>query len=108
MALIFGLSSISTPPSLPGGSDKGVHVILYAGLGVLMLRAIAGGLLRRVSWRALILAVVLAAAYGVTDEIHQRFVPGRSYDVADMAADAVGASAAGIAITLWSRMRHVL
>ena len=46
MALIFALSSISHPPALPGQSDKGVHALLYAGLGAL-LRSRAGRRLAR-------------------------------------------------------------
>ena len=108
MALIFGLSSISIPPTLPGGSDKGAHAILYAGLGTLLLRALAGGQFRRIAVRTLLTAIVLAAAYGVSDEIHQLFVPGRSYEIADMVADAAGAGVATIGVTLWGRMKHVL
>ena len=108
MALIFGLSSISNPPNLPGGSDKGAHSILYAGFGTLLLRALAGGRLRHVAVRTMFAAILLAAAYGVTDEIHQLFVPGRSYEVADMVADAAGAGVATIGVTLWGRMKHVL
>ena len=43
MAFIFGLSSISHTPSLPHGSDKGLHALLYSGLGALFARARAGG-----------------------------------------------------------------
>ncbi|MDX1494945.1 MAG: VanZ family protein [Longimicrobiales bacterium] len=34
--------------------------------------------------------LVAGALYGVTDEIHQVYVPGRSPDPADLAADVVG------------------
>ena len=37
------------------------------------------------------LAAALAAVYGVSDELHQSFVPGRTADGADVVADAVGA-----------------
>jgi VanZ family protein len=35
-------------------------------------------------------AVLIGAAYGFSDEVHQRFVPMRSYDYVDMTADALG------------------
>jgi VanZ family protein len=37
--------------------------------------------------------VILASVYAATDEWHQLFVPQRSADVADWAADVVGAAA---------------
>lgn len=44
-------------------------------------------------------AVVLASAYGVTDELHQLFVPGRLCDPADWLTDTLGAAlGAGVAV----------
>jgi VanZ family protein len=39
-----------------------------------------------------LLAAVLCALYGVTDEIHQHFVPTRNMDALDMAANALGSA----------------
>ena len=39
-------------------------------------------------------AWLIAAAYGVVDELHQSYVPGRVCSVADLASDAVGAALA--------------
>jgi len=95
MAAIFGLSSIPDLQTLPGGiSDKSGHSIGYAILGAVLLRALAGGRLGGVTWRRATAAVALATLYGVSDEAHQSFVPGRSPSLHDLAADAVGASAA--------------
>jgi len=46
-------------------------------------------------------AATLAVAYGVTDEWHQRFVPGRSATLGDLAADAVGAVVAVAIAWAW-------
>lgn len=95
MALIFAASSIPNLKNLPGGmSDKSGHSIGYALLGGLLLRAMAGGRLRGVTWTRGLAAIVLATLYGVSDEFHQLFVPGRSADRYDVLADCVGASAA--------------
>ncbi len=92
-ALIFTLSSFPSlqPPEMLGfrPGDKLLHCLVYAVFGFLLFR----------SARVLIKGVVMAAAaaafagilYGLTDEIHQFFVPGRQADPADWAADAVGA-----------------
>src|SRR5262245_18792144 len=99
MAMIFGLSSLSTLPAPPEGfSYYDVHTAVYAGLGLLMARALGRGV-RSVSLGAVLGAAVISMLYGVSDEFHQRFVPGRTFDVFDMLADAIGsvlgASAAG-------------
>jgi VanZ family protein len=71
---------------------------LYAGLGALLVRALAGGWRWRVSLGIATAAVVIATGYGITDEMHQWFVPTRQMDLADVVADALGAlvAAAGL------------
>ena len=97
MALIFAVSSITHPPDLSTSiGDKGAHGLLYSGLAALMVRALAGG------WQPFgggiaVAAVGYSILYGATDEIHQLFVPNRSADIRDLAADAVGA-AVGVAL----------
>lgn len=106
MALIFGLSSLSELPAPPAGlSFYGAHLITYAGLGALTARAAAKGL-RDISWRAMLAAFVISTLYGVSDEYHQLFVPGRSFDVFDIVADGIGSAAGATAAGAWSRIRH--
>jgi VanZ family protein len=100
MAGIFVVSSIPDLGPLPGGvSDKSGHTLAYAGLGGLLLFALAQGRVDGVTLRRAGLAVALATVYGITDECHQSFVPGRSPEVADVIADAVGATL-GVALAV--------
>lgn len=94
MAAIFALSSLSQPPSPPEVNDKTLHFAAYGGLGLVTLRAMAGGQGAGVTLGAAAAAWAVATAYGVSDEVHQRFVPGRTSDPADVLADALGAAAA--------------
>jgi VanZ family protein len=95
MTVIFIASSIPDLGPLPGGaSDKSWHATGYAILGVLLLFPLARKRLSGVTWRRALLAILLATLYGLSDELHQAFVPGRSPDVLDVAADAAGAAAA--------------
>lgn len=106
MALIFIASSIPNLQQLPGNiSDKAGHGIGYAILGALLLRALARGRRAGVTWRTMLLAILCATAYGVSDELHQRFVPGRSSDVYDVLADAEGAAAASLGA--WAILKSV-
>jgi VanZ family protein len=107
MAVIFALSSISQVPPLPGGGDKNLHALLYGGLAVLLVRAIVGGFRRRVTMGAVLATVAIAAAYGVSDEIHQYFVPLRQADMMDVVADATGAAIAALGLYGWSALAEV-
>ena len=93
MAVIFALSSVPDVPGLPGGmSDKTAHGLLYAGLGLLLVRALAGGRPATTGGGTVVLAILVAVAYGLSDEAHQLFVPNRQFDLHDLAADGVGAA----------------
>jgi VanZ family protein len=104
MLFIFTLSSIAHPPALPSGSDKFLHGLLYAGLGALVARAIAGG------WHTVTMVHVLATAvfgalYGVSDELHQYFNPPRNVEALDVLADTIGAAAAAATLYAWGIIR---
>ncbi len=92
--LIFWQSSGPLPPETPSlpGLDKIAHAAIYALLAWLAARAFAtlpyGAYASCIPWAA----VVFAALYGLSDEVHQSFVPGRSADVWDLVADTVGAA----------------
>lgn len=96
MAAIFIASSSPDPGPLvpPGISDKPLHAIVYGALGWLLLRGLARARLAEVTTRRGCTALLVAVLYGISDEIHQYFVPGRSPDPLDVAADALGAAIA--------------
>lgn len=99
MALLFWLSS--SPDAQGGGwllglfpyADKVIHAVAYGILALLLYGA------TRRTW----LAVLLTSLYGITDEIHQHFVPGRSADGFDWLADTVGATLAVLLLGLFVR-----
>jgi VanZ family protein len=107
MGAIFWLSSLSHPPSPPGVSDKWLHTLAYAGLAVVALRATSGGRWSGVTRGALAAAWLMTVSYGVSDEWHQAFTPGRTPDVVDVAADAIGALAGTGSLGAWSIIRRL-
>ena len=94
---IFYLSAQSHPEDdLPSFlfedfSDKVLHAVEYAGLGGLCYRAFRWGVSGQVSSYALLFAIVTASLYGMTDEMHQLFVPLRESSWQDWLADTIGA-----------------
>jgi VanZ family protein len=101
MAAILFASSRSSVPIPPSVSDKLVHALAYAGLALLVFRAVAGGLPARVSARTAVMTLAITIGYGATDEVHQMFVAGRSPDLYDLYADAAGAAAFLIGCRAW-------
>lgn len=79
----------------PPGADKVAHAGAYGVLGALL--TVATGR----PW----LAVLIAAAFGVSDEFHQSFVPQRAADVYDVVADTVGATIGAAFVAFLSRRR---
>jgi len=73
-------------------SDKVLHLLEYSVLGALCYRAFRWGLNGQVAARALIIAIVAASLYGLTDEVHQLFVPFRESSWLDWLADTIGAA----------------
>jgi VanZ family protein len=89
LAVVFWLSSLSDVPGAHYFWDKLLHTIGYAGIGVLALRAFHGGF-ERPRLASTIYAGSVVILWGISDEFHQSFVPGRDATAWDVLADAVG------------------
>jgi len=91
IAAIFIFSSIPSKEMPRFGQydfllKKGGHAIGYGLLAAAFWRGFNWS--GRLWW----LALLLAALYSVTDELHQRFVPGRHSSAVDVAIDSLGAA----------------
>jgi VanZ family protein len=92
-AVIFGLSAVpgSRLPELPAeGADKLVHAVVYGVLGALSWRGARRARPHHSTGRVVAVATLIAMLYGITDELHQAFVPRRSPDWRDGLADTIG------------------
>lgn len=93
MGFIFYMSSLSLEDVyLPDiwDFDKLVHAVAYAILGILWFRAIKYSFEIQSVKRIAAMAFIVVVIYGISDEIHQYFVPYRSSDIFDVIADSVG------------------
>lgn len=79
--------------------DKVLHFITYGLLAALAARSLH---LDRPFWspgKIKVAAILFAGAYGISDEVHQAFVPSRSASVADLIADCAGSVAGSVSYT---------
>jgi VanZ family protein len=108
---LFALTSWPSPPHIVAldripNFDKLVHFGLYSteafflyfsirwpgrtGFSIVRVAALVGGM----------------AVWGMADEVHQTWIPGRSCDIDDVAADVVWATAGAIAASALSKRRR--
>lgn len=82
------------------------HIVQYGMLAALAYRLLASYQTLPRMW-TLGGALIFAVCYGVTDEFHQMFVPGRSATLGDLALDTIGAALGlvGAVIAAWALRR---
>jgi len=80
--------------------DKLLHGIAYGGLAATVLFVAPNELRHKSLSCTAVLAVTICLLYGISDEFHQSFIPGRYPSIWDIAADFLGAS---IVVWFWNR-----
>ena len=105
--IIVMFSSSSTPQTyLPGWTgvinDKVVHALEYAILAILCYRAFQHAAGPGLAEYAGFLGIVGAILFGISDELHQYYVPLREADPWDIVANAVGSL---VGVTSWRQIR---
>lgn len=92
--LVFFISSLSgrAIPAVFFGQDILFHLIEYMLLAILLYRALMNSEFTRRGHRKkqLFLVVLFCFLYAISDEVHQRFVPGRFFSVIDLVVDNLG------------------
>ena len=84
------------------GIDKVIHLVEFAVLGVLVARALGKAWPETRGLRLFLITATFVACYGVSDEVHQAWVPGRSSSVYDALADTMGGCLGALAEGLWA------
>jgi len=93
MGMIFFLSHQPYDfPQLPQltGADKFAHIIAYGFLAAGFLYGVQPFAGKRNYGAIAVIVVLFCILYGITDEFHQSFIPGRFVSVWDVAADGLG------------------
>jgi len=89
--IIFYLSSLIFPPGPPGGfpwKSIAYHFYAFLFLEAFLLISIIRG--KNENKKFIFIAIIIALVYGVSDEIHQLFVPGRACSFSDFLIDSAG------------------
>ncbi len=92
-SLIFYFSSLpEVPPVIIRIIPETLilHMIEYAILSILLFRTFINSNKDTLKNKAVILSILIATLYGITDEIHQIFVPGRVFSYLDMTVNFIG------------------
>ncbi len=109
MGTIFLLShqpgDSSYMPSFIPGFDKVAHMIVYGVLAATILYAFEPAINNERTLALFLVTVTICILYGIGDEFHQSFIPGRFASTADLAADTLGAIAACAVWFFWKRKK---
>lgn len=101
------LTATSLPaPDLPDvwGSDKLKHYLAYGVLSFLLnLTMLVQERQKYTPQKAALVTIVICFFYGVLDELHQIFIPGRSCELLDLIADIIGAVTGSIIVLFLAR-----
>ena len=107
--LIFTLSSIPGA-RLPKWTflhfDKVIHAGFYFILGLFVYRFLEPKEhSTSFNWKRAFASVAIVVVYGVFDEFHQSFVPGRMADVYDATADTIGGILSATMMFVYSKIK---
>jgi VanZ family protein len=99
MAISFYLSSQSKIAAMPSFrfADKIIHFICFGALAVSWTWWFAPKSWKEHRLRSILLCMLFTSIYGILDEFHQSFVPGRNASFFDWLADTFGAFAGSAA-----------
>jgi VanZ family protein len=104
---VLALSSIphlGPPPLRLPAADKIAHFIEYGIFAWLIFRSFSNIGRLYSAGRLLLFTVLSVSVFALFDEFYQRHVPGRHFDMADVASDAAGAVA--VLLLIWLRIRR--
>ncbi len=95
MGMIFVLSSLPAK-SFPAGTTNFeeilAHIFLYAVLSFLIYQAVLSFRPKTELWKIIFFSLAITILYGISDEYHQGFVPGRYVSFSDLGFDIFGAA----------------
>lgn len=107
--LIFGVSAIPSLSAPPLGivlEDKIVHFFEFGVFSFLLFLALFNSGSEFAKRHVFFLSSTIGIVYALSDELHQKFVPGRTCEFLDFVADCLGIALVQIGIWLYLKKRN--
>ncbi len=83
--------------------DKVIHGGFFFILGLFVYRFLEPKIHSPLfNWKRALVSFVIVVGYGILDEFHQSFVPGRTMDVLDATADSIGGILSAVAMFIFT------
>lgn len=102
--LIFYISSLTFQSSGGGGYFSYIyHFTAFSYLSLFLLIFLTKGNFSR---GMIVFGIIISVIYGISDEIHQYFVPGRMFSIKDMLINSVGIITTSLAYSYYCRNRR--
>src|SRR3989338_7628956 len=104
--MIFYISSLTFSPGAGKGYD--VKPIIYHISAFFFLEFfLLISLIKGKSEKLIPISIIMAILYGISDELHQYFVPGRNLSPSDIFLDAIGISFASLLYFISIKYREI-
>ena len=93
--IIFYISSLTFEPSAGGFSINSYlyHFLAFLFFAGFLLISLLKG---RLNKKLFLIAIIIAVLYGISDEVHQLYVPGRHFAIIDIITNSIGILTASI------------
>ena len=109
LILIFSSIPDLSPPQLGFEyQDKLYHFIEYSIFSVLLFFTLLNSSKDFLRKNVLLISLLIGASFGILDELHQKFIPGRQADILDFTADFVGVALIQVCFWIYHRKKSKL
>jgi VanZ family protein len=105
--IVSSIPDLKTPQLGFEYQDKLYHFIEYGIFSVFLFFALLNSSKDFLRKNVLLISLLIGASFGILDELHQKFIPGRQADVLDFTADFVGVALIQICFWVYHRKKSV-
>jgi VanZ family protein len=103
--IVSSIPDLKTPQLGFENQDKLYHFIEYSIFSVLLFFALLNSNKNFLRKNVLLISLLIGASFGILDELHQKFIPGRTADILDFTADFVGVALIQVCFWIYHRRK---